>query len=157
MGRREIQLPLVDDDLIVTGAFLRETGLLWKINHDILHPLGLALGVGVNIDDDGTITDLNRPAILSLHIADDGVWEYPAEANAEKMAQWAEFAGPFAAFSPKPPRQAFVDVVFDGPPAHESGRFVECERPDGSSCSVGQWIDRGNGLWALRIPLGGEQ
>ncbi len=46
----------------------------------------------------------------------------------------------------------FVDVVFDGPPAHESGRFVETEDPTGASVNVGEWIDRGNGLWALRIP-----
>ena len=45
----------------------------------------------------------------------------------------------------------FIDVVFDGPPSHESGRFVEVEDPAGKSISVGQWIDRGNGLWALRI------
>lgn len=46
-----------------------------------------------------------------------------------------------------------VDVVFDGPPAHESGRFVECEDESGASVGVGEWIDRGNGLWALRIAV----
>ena len=46
---------------------------------------------------------------------------------------------------------AFIDVVFDGPPGPESGRFVECEAPDGTSIDVGEWIDRGNGVWALRI------
>lgn len=45
----------------------------------------------------------------------------------------------------------FIDIVFDGPPAHESGRFVEVEDPNGASVRVGEWIDRGNGLWALRI------
>jgi hypothetical protein len=45
----------------------------------------------------------------------------------------------------------YIDVVFDGPPSHESGRFVECEDPDGKSVNAGEWIDRGNGLWALRI------
>lgn len=44
-----------------------------------------------------------------------------------------------------------IDVVFDGPPSHESGRFVEVEDLDGRSMSVGEWIDRGDGLWALRI------
>jgi hypothetical protein len=47
---------------------------------------------------------------------------------------------------------SFIDVVFDGPPAHVSGRFVEVEDENGASVSVGEWIDRGNGLWALRIP-----
>ena len=46
----------------------------------------------------------------------------------------------------------FIDVVFDGPPSHESGRFVEVEDPNGASIVVGEWIDRGDGLWALRIP-----
>jgi len=46
----------------------------------------------------------------------------------------------------------FIDVVFDAPPGPESGRFVEVEDPAGRSIRVGEWIDRGNGLWALRIP-----
>lgn len=46
----------------------------------------------------------------------------------------------------------FIDIVFDGPPSHESGRFVEVENPQGASISVGEWIDRGDGFWALRIP-----
>lgn len=46
---------------------------------------------------------------------------------------------------------AAVDVVFDGPPSHESGRFVETEDVFGASVSVGEWIDRGDGMWALRI------
>lgn len=44
-----------------------------------------------------------------------------------------------------------VDVVFDGPPSHVCGRFVECENLSGASVGVGEWIDRGNGMWALRI------
>lgn len=49
--------------------------------------------------------------------------------------------------------QSFVDVVFDGSPSAQSGRFVECEDPAGRSYLAGEWIDRGNGLWALRISL----
>lgn len=52
-----------------------------------------------------------------------------------------------------PASGAFIDVVFDGPPSHESGRFVEVENEAGASVRVGEWIDRGNGLWALRVPL----
>jgi hypothetical protein len=47
----------------------------------------------------------------------------------------------------------YIDIVFDGPPSHESGRFVEVEDAEGKSISVGEWIDRGNGLWALRLPF----
>lgn len=46
----------------------------------------------------------------------------------------------------------YFDVVFDGPPSHESGRFVEVESPAGTSVRLGEWIDRGDGYWALRFP-----
>lgn len=45
----------------------------------------------------------------------------------------------------------FIDVVFDGPPSHESGRFVEVEDPHGRSISYGQWVHRADGYWALRF------
>jgi hypothetical protein len=48
-----------------------------------------------------------------------------------------------------------VHVVFDGPPGHESGRFVECETPDGRGINAGEWHERPNGLWELRILGGG--
>jgi len=44
-----------------------------------------------------------------------------------------------------------INIIFDGPPSHEAGRFVEAETDDGRSINVGQWIERGDGLWALRI------
>lgn len=44
-----------------------------------------------------------------------------------------------------------INIIFDGPPSHESGRFVEVETDDGKSISVGEWIEREDGLWALRI------
>lgn len=47
--------------------------------------------------------------------------------------------------------ECYIDIVFDGPPSHESGRFVEVEDNTGKSIGVGEWIDRGNGFWALRI------
>ena len=45
-----------------------------------------------------------------------------------------------------------IDIVFDGPPGSESCRFVEVE-DNGRSIKFGDWIDRGNGLWALRLPI----
>jgi len=45
-----------------------------------------------------------------------------------------------------------IDILFDGPPSHESGRFVEVERADtGASICIGKWIQRDDGFWALRI------
>jgi hypothetical protein len=46
---------------------------------------------------------------------------------------------------------SYIDIVFDGPPAHESGRFVEVENSEGVSICVGEWVERPNGLWALRL------
>lgn len=45
----------------------------------------------------------------------------------------------------------YVDIVFDGPPSHESGRFVEVENHDGRSINFGEWIHRPDGYWVLRI------
>jgi hypothetical protein len=45
----------------------------------------------------------------------------------------------------------FVDIVFDGPPSHESGRFVEVENDKLQSISFGEWIERDDGYWVLRI------
>ena len=44
-----------------------------------------------------------------------------------------------------------LHIVFDGPPSHESGRFVECETPDGKSVNAGEWFERQNGFWELRV------
>lgn len=42
-----------------------------------------------------------------------------------------------------------VYIIFDGPPAHESGRFVEVETPERRSVRVGEWTQRDDGLWQL--------
>lgn len=42
-----------------------------------------------------------------------------------------------------------VYIIFDGPPSHESGRFVEVETADGSSVRAGEWQQRDDGLWSL--------
>lgn len=46
-----------------------------------------------------------------------------------------------------------IDIVFDGPPGHQTGRFVEIERQDGSSVKVGEWIERNDGYWVLRTEV----
>ena len=45
----------------------------------------------------------------------------------------------------------YVDIVFDGPPAPESGRFIEVEDEAGASIALGEWIEREDGYWVLRI------
>ncbi len=48
-----------------------------------------------------------------------------------------------------------IDFVFDGPPGPNTDghhcNFVETEALNGHSVGVGEWIDRGDGLWALRV------
>lgn len=46
---------------------------------------------------------------------------------------------------------AHVDIVFDGPPGPQAGRFVEVENAEGSSIKFGEWIQRKDGYWVLRI------
>jgi hypothetical protein len=52
----------------------------------------------------------------------------------------------------------YIDIVFDGPPSHESGRFVEVENENRQSINVGTWIaptetndPQSTGFWRLRI------
>ena len=45
----------------------------------------------------------------------------------------------------------YVDIVFDGPPGPESGRFVEVENAHGRSINLGEWIKRPDGFWVLRL------
>ena len=48
--------------------------------------------------------------------------------------------------------RGYFDIVFDGPPSHESGRFVEVEDERGYSFNAGEWIERPErGTWVLRI------
>jgi len=44
-----------------------------------------------------------------------------------------------------------INIIFDGPPADQSGRFVEVENDEGQGIRVGEWIDKKDGYWALRI------
>jgi len=54
----------------------------------------------------------------------------------------------------------FIDVVFEEKPGlvHRAGQgppimeFVEVENPEGKSISIGEWIEREDGYWVLRIP-----
>jgi hypothetical protein len=48
-----------------------------------------------------------------------------------------------------------IDIVFDGPPGPEGGRFVEVESPPGVSISFGEWLQRDDGYWVLRFDVMG--
>ena len=51
---------------------------------------------------------------------------------------------------------AHIDIVFDGPPGQIGGRFVEVEDSGGKSISYGEWLQRPDGYWVLRIPSNDE-
>ena len=44
-----------------------------------------------------------------------------------------------------------INIVFDGPPRPEDGRFIKIETDDGHSIGVGEWQERRDGWWKLRI------
>ncbi len=48
-----------------------------------------------------------------------------------------------------------VHVIFDGPPSHQFPRFVEVETPTGRGVRLGQWVNKGDGYWALvfNVPI----
>jgi len=43
-----------------------------------------------------------------------------------------------------------IKIIFDGPPAPESGRFVEVENALGESIKCGTWVESGE-FWELHI------
>jgi predicted HAD superfamily Cof-like phosphohydrolase len=45
----------------------------------------------------------------------------------------------------------YIDIVFDGPPAPQRPGFIEVENDVGKSISVGHWVERKDGSWALRL------
>lgn len=48
----------------------------------------------------------------------------------------------------------YIDIVFDGPPDHHAPQFIEVEDATGHSIRFGEWVERADGSWALRIRSG---
>lgn len=54
----------------------------------------------------------------------------------------------------------YIDIVFDERPSphydkdgqHPSGHFLEVEDQEGKSISIGDWLEREDNYWVLRIP-----
>ena len=44
-----------------------------------------------------------------------------------------------------------INIIFDGAPSHESGRFIEVENDFGESIKCGEWIENDDGTWTLKI------
>jgi hypothetical protein len=47
----------------------------------------------------------------------------------------------------------YIDIVFDGPPRPDAGRFAEVENDRGESIALATWIKQRDGCWVLRIPM----
>lgn len=47
----------------------------------------------------------------------------------------------------------YIDILFDRDPGHEAPRLVDVVDSSGHEIAIGQWVERPDGLWALRIPL----
>lgn len=45
----------------------------------------------------------------------------------------------------------YIDIVFDGPPSPEGARLIEVEDDTGASIDLGEWVERPDGRWALRL------
>ena len=64
----------------------------------------------------------------------------------EDMPQY--FGESISAYQAEMPEAVYV--IFDGPPSHESGRFVEVENAQGKSVSAGEWKPNGGTVyWQL--------
>lgn len=71
--------------------------------------------------------------------------------NMDFVLALAELRAALSTFPAPASPSRFVDIVFDGPPSHESGRFVEVESPPGTSIRFGEWLQRDDGYWVLRF------
>lgn len=52
------------------------------------------------------------------------------------------------------PASEYVDVVFDHGPGPWPQQLVDVEDDQGRSIRYGEWLQRHDGSWALRIPTG---
>lgn len=73
-----------DEDITLDGGSIRTTGLLWAINALFLHPLGLSLVVS-------ECPKCVSSTHLSLKVAADGEWHFPAEVNDRRVQEFAEW------------------------------------------------------------------
>lgn len=45
----------------------------------------------------------------------------------------------------------YIDIVFDGPSGPEAPRLIEAEDDTGHSIDLGEWLQRPDGRWVLRL------
>lgn len=107
-------------------------------------------------EHEGYIWDENKKMLVPP--TGGGAWhgvrtKYHAQELVEKSIAERE-ADPLATQPVVPPLTGdYVDIVFDGPPGAVSGQFVETENALGAGINFGEWVDREDGLCALRIRM----
>lgn len=82
-----------------------------------------------------------------------GFCDKPAfgEPTAEGRKRYDRYVPALACYTHGGPKSPYIDIVFDGPPGPEAGRFVEVENALGQSINAGDWTQRPDGRWVLRI------
>lgn len=95
----------------------------------------------------GTTRDVARArALAALDRHDNADWSAPPDDEA-----WELLRAVIAEADPAETPGDYVDIVFDGPPDHTAGRFVEVEDSTGRSIRFGHWVKRPDRMWVLRI------
>lgn len=70
----------------------------------------------------------------------------------------ARLGHPSAPSTPEPRGAGeWTDIVFDGLPGPDCGRLVALENASRASVRLGEWIERDDGYWCLRIAASPEQ
>ncbi len=47
----------------------------------------------------------------------------------------------------------YIDIVFNGPPRNDHGKFIDVQDAEGNSIGTGSYVNRGDGTYALRVRL----
>jgi hypothetical protein len=94
--------------------------------------------------------------LYTVHRLSENVWQAYKNGTAFTRWFWTQAGARSAAQADcervlTPPQSPVLHIVFDGPPSHDGGRFVEVETPDGKSVRAGEWHERPDGLWELRL------
>lgn len=63
---------------------------------------------------------------------------------------------PSSADAATKPADSFIDIVCDAAPGPDGCTFIEVENCNGQSIRYGDWVERGDGYWALRLPVRGD-
>lgn len=100
---------------------------------------------------------MERPADAStaaLYAVDPAVLTRWQEARKGYLAARAALVGQIERQGWRAPVSAsrIIDVVFDGPPGPDAPRFIEVEDEQGRSIRYGEWLERDDGAWVLRVP-----